>query len=67
VPARDDLRNSAALLADGREVGRYHKARLPAYGVFDADRGVDDTGSAASATRHHRATVGRLHPMNPAR
>lgn len=38
VPARDDLRNSAVVLRDGEEIGRYHKARLPAYGVFDEAR-----------------------------
>ncbi|MDP8962300.1 MAG: NAD+ synthase [Actinomycetota bacterium] len=35
---RDDLRNSAAVLADGRLVGVYHKGRLPTYGVFEEER-----------------------------
>jgi NAD+ synthase (glutamine-hydrolysing) len=33
-----DLYNAAALLRDGRQVGTYHKAYLPNYGVFDEDR-----------------------------
>jgi NAD+ synthase (glutamine-hydrolysing) len=37
VSARD-LRNSAAVIADGRVVGTYHKWRLPNYGVFDEAR-----------------------------
>lgn len=37
VPARD-LRNSAAVIADGSVVARYHKWRLPNYGVFDEAR-----------------------------
>ncbi|MDP8932486.1 MAG: NAD+ synthase, partial [Actinomycetota bacterium] len=36
--AREDLRNSAAVLADGRLVGVYHKGRLPTYGVFEEER-----------------------------
>jgi NAD+ synthase (glutamine-hydrolysing) len=38
VPARDDLRNAAAVIAGGRVLGTYHKARLPTYGVFDEAR-----------------------------
>jgi NAD+ synthase (glutamine-hydrolysing) len=38
VPARDDLRNAAVLVADGEVVATYHKGRLPAYGVFDEAR-----------------------------
>ncbi len=38
IPARDDLRNAAAVLGDGRIVGAYHKGRLPTYGVFDEAR-----------------------------
>lgn len=38
VAARTDLRNSAAVLADGARVGHYDKARLPNYGVFDEAR-----------------------------
>ncbi|MBW3657846.1 MAG: NAD+ synthase [Actinobacteria bacterium] len=37
VSARD-LRNSAAVIADGRVVGTYNKWRLPNYGVFDEAR-----------------------------
>lgn len=37
VSARD-LHNSAAVLAEGRVVGTYHKWRLPNYGVFDEAR-----------------------------
>jgi NAD+ synthase (glutamine-hydrolysing) len=36
--ASRDLRNSAAVLADGRHVTSYHKLRLPNYGVFDEAR-----------------------------
>ncbi|MFN2556444.1 MAG: NAD+ synthase [Nitriliruptorales bacterium] len=38
VPARDDLHDSAAVLADGDVVSVYHKRRLPTYGVFDEAR-----------------------------
>jgi NAD+ synthase (glutamine-hydrolysing) len=38
VPARDDLRNAAAVLSDGLIAAIYHKARLPTYGVFDEAR-----------------------------
>ncbi len=37
VSARE-LRNSAAVIADGRVVGTYNKWRLPNYGVFDEAR-----------------------------
>ena len=33
-----DLRNAAAVCADGRVVGRYHKRLLPNYAVFDEQR-----------------------------
>ncbi|MSQ26050.1 MAG: NAD+ synthase, partial [Dehalococcoidia bacterium] len=33
-----DLYNAAAVLADGKLVGMYHKMFLPNYGVFDEDR-----------------------------
>jgi NAD+ synthase (glutamine-hydrolysing) len=32
------LRNAAAVFVDGRQVGVYHKRRLPNYGVFDEKR-----------------------------
>jgi NAD+ synthase (glutamine-hydrolysing) len=32
------LHNAAGLLARGEVVGRYHKVRLPNYGVFDEQR-----------------------------
>ncbi|MFN2557295.1 MAG: NAD+ synthase [Nitriliruptorales bacterium] len=35
---RDDLQNSAAVLADGQIVGVYHKGRLPRYGAFEEER-----------------------------
>ncbi len=35
---RDDLFNTAAVLADGRVAARYHKRYLPNYGVFDEQR-----------------------------
>ncbi len=38
VAANDDIHNAAAVLADGRWVGTYHKRYLPNYGVFDEDR-----------------------------
>ena len=38
VAARDDLRNSAAVLGDGRMIAVYDKSRLPNYGVFDEGR-----------------------------
>jgi len=34
----EGLRNAAVLLADGRELARYHKRCLPNYGVFDEKR-----------------------------
>ncbi len=33
-----DIFNAAAVLANGRRVGMYHKMYLPNYGVFDEDR-----------------------------
>jgi len=38
VDGTDRLYNAAALFADGRRVGTYHKHRLPNYGVFDEKR-----------------------------
>ncbi len=38
VPARNDLHDSVAVLADGQVIGVYHKGRLPTYGVFDEAR-----------------------------
>ncbi|MDP8961396.1 MAG: NAD+ synthase [Actinomycetota bacterium] len=38
VSARDDLHDSAAVIADGEVIGIYHKGRLPTYGVFDEAR-----------------------------
>jgi NAD+ synthase (glutamine-hydrolysing) len=39
VADRDgDIFNAAAVLANGRRVGMYHKMYLPNYGVFDEDR-----------------------------
>ncbi len=35
---RDDLHNSAAVLAGGHLVGVYNKGRLPAYGTFEEER-----------------------------
>ena len=37
-PGGGALYNAAALLHDGRVVGRYRKQRLPNYGVFDEER-----------------------------
>ncbi|MFQ5671698.1 MAG: NAD+ synthase [Nitrospinales bacterium] len=37
-PAGKALFNAAALVADGRLIGRYRKMRLPNYGVFDEKR-----------------------------
>jgi NAD+ synthase (glutamine-hydrolysing) len=36
--ARGDVYNAAAVLADGKVAGVYHKRRLPNYGVFDEQR-----------------------------
>jgi NAD+ synthase (glutamine-hydrolysing) len=36
--ARGDVYNAAAVLADGKVAGVYHKRRLPNYGVFDEER-----------------------------
>ncbi len=45
VDRQDDIYNAAAVLADGRIAGVYHKRFLPNYGVFDENRyfqeGVD--------------------------
>ncbi|MBA2282269.1 MAG: NAD+ synthase [Acidimicrobiia bacterium] len=38
VDADRDLRNAAAVCADGAVVGRYHKRLLPNYAVFDEQR-----------------------------
>src|SRR5438876_8619937 len=38
VDARVDVYNAAAVLADGKVAGIYHKRRLPNYGVFDEER-----------------------------
>ncbi len=38
VPARQFLRNCAAVLAEGRVVDVYYKGRLPTYGLFDEAR-----------------------------
>jgi NAD+ synthase (glutamine-hydrolysing) len=38
VDMDDDIYNAAAVISDGRVVGRYHKQYLPNYGVFDEDR-----------------------------
>src|SRR5205814_995373 len=38
VDADRDLHNAAAMCADGRVVGRYHKRLLPNYAVFDEQR-----------------------------
>lgn len=38
VNLRDDLYNAAAVAADGRLIGVYHKHYLPNYGVFDENR-----------------------------
>jgi len=38
VDRNGDIFNAAAVLADGRRVGMYHKMYLPNYGVFDEDR-----------------------------
>lgn len=38
VDRQDDIYNAAAVLADGRVAGVYHKRFLPNYGVFDENR-----------------------------
>lgn len=38
VDANIDIFNAAAIIHDGKVVGRYHKRFLPNYGVFDEDR-----------------------------
>jgi NAD+ synthase (glutamine-hydrolysing) len=38
VDMDEDIYNAAAVIADGRIVGRYHKQLLPNYGVFDEER-----------------------------
>jgi NAD+ synthase (glutamine-hydrolysing) len=38
VDADRDLHNAAAICADGRVIGRYHKRLLPNYAVFDEQR-----------------------------
>jgi len=44
------IHNAAALLADGRVVARYHKVKLPNYGVFD-ERRTFVPGDAACPVR----------------
>jgi NAD+ synthase (glutamine-hydrolysing) len=44
------IHNAAALLGDGRVVARYHKVKLPNYGVFDEAR-TFVPGDAACAVR----------------
>ncbi len=38
IDLNDDTYNAAAVISDGKIVGRYHKQFLPNYGVFDEDR-----------------------------
>ncbi|MFN2555447.1 MAG: NAD+ synthase [Nitriliruptorales bacterium] len=38
VAARANLRNAAAVIADGHVIGTYCKGRLPTYGIFDEAR-----------------------------
>jgi NAD+ synthase (glutamine-hydrolysing) len=46
-PQRDaDVRNAAAILADGAVAGIYHKVHLPNYGVFDEQRYFRAGGAA---------------------
>jgi NAD+ synthase (glutamine-hydrolysing) len=44
------IHNAAALVGDGRVIARYHKVKLPNYGVFDEAR-TFTPGSAACAVR----------------
>ena len=44
------LVNAAAICADGRVVGRYHKRLLPNYGVFDEQRWFAPGGDRRPAT-----------------
>ncbi len=52
-----DLFNAAAVLADGKVAGVYHKARLPNYGVFDERRYFRE-GSGAALYQVSGAWVG---------
>jgi len=38
IDLEEDVYNAAAVISDGKIVGRYHKQFLPNYGVFDEDR-----------------------------
>ena len=38
IDLAEDVYNAAAVISDGKIVGRYHKQFLPNYGVFDEDR-----------------------------
>ena len=52
-----DIYNAAAVLAEGRNAGIYHKLYLPNYGVFDEDR-YFSAGSQAPTFVIQGATVG---------
>src|SRR5947207_8177301 len=51
------LHNAAALLAGGRIVARYHKVKLPNYGVFDEQR-YFVPGDAACSVRLASSALG---------
>jgi NAD+ synthase (glutamine-hydrolysing) len=51
------IHNAAALIGDGTVVARYHKVKLPNYGVFD-ERRTFEPGDAACAVRLGDAELG---------
>ncbi len=57
VDRNGDIFNAAAVLADGRRVGMYHKMYLPNYGVFDEDR-YFQAGRRCAVFRVAGVTVG---------
>ncbi|MDH4100906.1 MAG: NAD+ synthase [Nitrospirota bacterium] len=57
VDRQDDIFNAAAIIHDGKIVGRYHKTFLPNYGVFDENR-YFQTGTSAPVFVINGITIG---------
>jgi len=59
-PVGRPIRNSLALLAEGRVAGLFHKSLLPTYDVFDEDRYFEPADRAEVAELSRRGRVLRL-------
>ncbi len=59
-PVGRPIRNSLALLVEGREAGFFHKSLLPTYDVFDEDRYFEPAERAGVADLSIRGKVRRL-------